>query len=93
MWLAWILGAGAAGVGYGLARRAGASKGKALALGAAAGVAGGTVTAATLALMSALWPVAILGAAGYVGYRYATRRSDRTLTGRRDRMLGAGDDG
>ncbi len=91
MWLAWILGAGAAGAGYGLARKHGASKGKALALGAATGVAGGAVTAATLAVLSAVWPLALLGGAGYLGYRYAARRGDRTLEGRRDRMLGSGE--
>ncbi|RMG94394.1 MAG: hypothetical protein D6705_16275 [Deltaproteobacteria bacterium] len=91
MWLAWILGAGAAGVGYGLARRSGASKGKALALGAATGVAGGAATAVALAVLSAVWPVALLGGAGYLGYRYATRQGDRSLDARRDRMLGSGD--
>ncbi len=91
MWLAWILGAGAAGAGYGLARKRGASNGKALALGAATGLAGGAITAATLAVLSAVWPLALLGGAGYLGYRYAARRADRTLEGRRDRMLGSGE--
>ncbi len=88
--IGWIIGAGVAGATYGLARKADVSKGKAAAAAAVTGVGGAVVTAAAMTVLSAVWPLALVGGAGYLGYRWMRSRGDRALGGDGKKMLGPG---
>lgn len=73
MAIAAIVGAAVAGGTYLYAKKKQASTGQSVAAAAATGVATGAATAATLFVMSALWPLLLIGGVAGGAYYLGTR--------------------
>ncbi|MEM7153519.1 MAG: hypothetical protein AAF799_11805 [Myxococcota bacterium] len=74
-----LVGAAVAGGTYLYAKKKKASTGQSVAVATASGVASGAATAATLFVMSALWPLVLIGGVAGGAYYMGKKKSPKAL--------------